>query len=125
MANRNSYTPDPLKEINISISLQRSLNSNESSNKKNPTQKKPENLNFLKRDAEKNFLLDEKFDHNRFEYFFRFRIASLIKILGFQKYYRNENAVKDKKKNVNIFLFFFFEFSRAFQFLGNEKKAKK
>lgn len=106
MAAHHSYSPDPLKELSENpLFLQKSMNSHEMIRNKNivvnmEKRKKLENQNFIKREAEKNFLNDEKYDQQRFEYFFRFRISSLIKVLGFEKYYKNDSIVKGGKKNV-------------------------
>lgn len=108
MATHHSFSPDPLKELSVNpLSLQKSMNSDEVKRNKNLPMnmeklKKPENLSFIKREAEKNFLNDEKYDQQRFEFFFRFRISSLIKVLGFEKYYKNDNIVKGGKKIVMI-----------------------
>jgi len=58
----------------------------------------------LKRDFEKNMVNDEKLDNERLTYYFRFRFSSLIKGLGFPKYYATKIKLNssNKIKNGNI-----------------------
>jgi len=63
-------------------------------------------VNQLKRDFEKNTVNDEKFDFERLSYFYRFRMASLLKTMGFHNYYTKDrkNSVKNYKcKKVMLF----------------------
>lgn len=54
-------------------------------------------ISQLKRDFEKNTVNDEKFDRERLSYFYRFRMASLLKNLGFQKLYTKKGKNSPKK----------------------------
>lgn len=54
-------------------------------------------ISQLKRDFEKNTVNDEKFDRERLSYFYRFRMASLLKNLGFQKLYTKKGKTSPKK----------------------------
>ena len=58
-------------------------------------------ISQIKRDFEKNIIHDEGLDRERLEYYFRFRVSSLIKGLGFQKYYaKTKNNAKIAKNQI-------------------------
>lgn len=50
-------------------------------------------INQIKRDFEKNLINDESHDFERLSYFYRNRLASLLKTLGFQKYYSKSKTL--------------------------------
>lgn len=98
------------KEVIIQANLKKSHSLNE---ELGLIQKKQHNIeknkmilvHQLKRDFEKNLINDETFDKERLTFFFRSRYSSLIKGLGFQKYY----IINPKAKNQKVLIEFFYK----------------
>lgn len=81
-----------LKKCN---SIEKDLNLVENSKKEAVLQNKKILTSQMKRDFEKNIIKEEKYDEQRLTYFFRSRLYSLIKILGFSHFIYNQT------KNIN------------------------
>lgn len=90
------------KEVIIQTNLKKSQSLNEELSLIPKTQLLMEGNNLIlanqmKRDFEKNIINDQTYDKERFTFYFRSRCSSLIKGLGFQKYYLNNPKTKQIK----------------------------
>lgn len=94
---KKSTSKEQIIQTNIKKcnSIEKDLNLVEGSKNEATIQNKKVLTSQMKRDFEKNIIKEEKYDEHRLTYFFRSRLYSLIKILGFSQFIYNQT------KNIN------------------------